>query len=480
MNQKTTTLLSALATAMIGILVVAWWVGRNPAPDLKLSVPGMDGKPATPAAGQTGAVDVVKIGETFKAYDGKPSSLPGAWPGFRGANFDNISRETVPLADSWPAAGPPVLWSVALGEGYAAPAVRNGRVYVLDYDEAKSADVLKCLSLDDGREIWRRGYRVRVKRNHGMSRTIPAVTDKYVVTIGPRCHVMCVDAVSGDLRWGLDLERDYGTKVPLWYTGQCPLVDQDVAVIAPGGNFLLMGVDCASGQTVWSTPNPEKWNMSHASVVPFVLNGKRMYVYCAAEGTVGVSAQGDDRGKVLWSTREWANSVIAPSPLSLGDGRIFFTAGYSAGSAMLKVEEDKGSYKVTVLQRLKPGEGLASEQQTPIFFEGHLFAILPKDGGEQRNEFVCYRADDCSKLVWSSGKSDRYGLGPYLLADGKFYVMDDSGVLTMLKASTRGYERLARAKVLTGVDSWGPIALVGGRMMVRDSKRMVCLDVRKN
>jgi len=40
-----------------------------------------------------------------------------------------------------------------------------------------------------------------------MSRTIPAVTENYVVTIGPKCHVMCVDAESGEFKWAIDLEE---------------------------------------------------------------------------------------------------------------------------------------------------------------------------------------------------------------------------------------------------------------------------------
>ena len=92
-----------------------------------------------------------------------------------------------------------------------------------DYDEELGEDALRCLSLDDGREIWRRAYRVRVKRNHGMSRTVPALADGVVVTVGPRCHVMAVNAISGELLWGLDLERAYGSETPFWYTGQCPL-----------------------------------------------------------------------------------------------------------------------------------------------------------------------------------------------------------------------------------------------------------------
>ena len=34
------------------------------------------------------------------------------------------------------------------------------------------------------------------------------------------------------LLWGLDLEREYETTTPFWYTGQCPLIDRGVAVIA--------------------------------------------------------------------------------------------------------------------------------------------------------------------------------------------------------------------------------------------------------
>ena len=80
-----------------------------------------------------------------------------------------------------------------------------------------------------------------MKRNHGYSRTIPAVTDKYLVSIGPRSHVMCLDPLNGDLLWTIDLEKEYGIPgtekgriTPDFYSGQCPLIDNDVAVICTG------------------------------------------------------------------------------------------------------------------------------------------------------------------------------------------------------------------------------------------------------
>ena len=80
--------------------------------------------------------------------------------------------------------------------------------------------------------------------------------------------------------------------------------------------------------------------------------------------------------------------------------------------------------------------------------------------------------------MWTSGTTNRFGLGPYIVADDKFYILSDDGVLTMIRASADGYEQLARSKLLDGHDAWGPLAIVEGKMLARDSRRMVCVDLR--
>ena len=80
-----------------------------------------------------------------------------------------------------------------------------------------------------------------------MSRTVPAVTDEYILTIGPRAHVMCVQRENGEFIWGLDIEKEYMPEIPFWYTGQCPLIDNGNAIIATGGSAVMIAVDCASG-----------------------------------------------------------------------------------------------------------------------------------------------------------------------------------------------------------------------------------------
>jgi outer membrane protein assembly factor BamB len=465
----------AILLALILLSGFLWWGWHDPTADLQPAVPGMDGAPAHLAA----SIDAVSIGQYFDLFAAMTNEQAGNWPRFRGLQLDNIVKEKIKLVESWGAQGPPQLWSIELGEGHAAAAVHQGRVYVLDYDETRLADALRCFSLADGRELWRRWYQTPMKRNHGLSRTIPAVTDDYVITIGPRCHVMCTASKTGKLHWGLDLVKDYGAKEPLWYTGQCPLIDDTIAVIAPGGQALLMGVGLAGGQVVWQTPNPRQWEMSHSSVMIMNFGGRRMYVYSAVGGVAGVAADGADRGRILWECSAWNHAVVAPSPVILPDGRIFLTAGYGAGSMMIRIVKNESGFSSAVLQTVKPAEGLASEQQTPIYYQGLLFAIMPKDGGAYKNQFVCCRPDDLTRFVWTSGKTERFGLGPFLLVDQKFLILSDEGELTMIRAASNGYYPLAKAKILEGPDAWGPLALAGTRLLARDAKKLVCVDLAK-
>ncbi|MGA1867306.1 MAG: PQQ-binding-like beta-propeller repeat protein [bacterium] len=467
--------LSTLITALSALLALAlvWiWVCTPLTKDLKKRIP--DNTPNT-EAGSAQSRFIVHIEGTFQQFHGQPADIQGAWPRFRGHNANNISPDTLPLSDEWPDQGPLVRWSVSLGEGYAGAAVMAGRVFVLDYDEALQGDALRCFSLEDGKEIWWRWYSVPIKPNHGMSRTVPAVTEKYIVTIGPKCHVMCVDTDTGAFRWGIDLVDEYASTVPLWYTGQCPLIDGSVAVIAPCGRALMIGVDCETGDIVWKTPNPKGWLMSHSSIIPMTFHGRNMYVYCAIGGIVGVSADKEDQGAVLFETSEWNHSVIAPSPVILNDGRVFVTAGYGVGSMMLQLKEEENRFSITPLYKLDR-RIFACEQHTPIFYEGYLYGILPNDAGPLRRQCACLHPD--GHLVWTSGPTNRFGLGPFLIADGKMYILNDEGALTVIRATPTEYMQLSQVKLFEAREAWAPMALAGGQLLLRDTHRLLCVDIR--
>jgi outer membrane protein assembly factor BamB len=551
-------ILVPVALAIVGTTLIVWWVCTGPLVDIQARGPGLDGAPAALA---TVAVERPVQGEPVRG-DGHPSKITAVWPWFRGMQLDAIGKENVRLARKWPADGPRRLWTVPLGEGYAAPVVRDGCVYVLDHvhdapidllrtlkdeertlladtlahvvpDDMKraagvlaqlfpkqqpgagegspgitqaefdalvatlrnllsqerdkllralrnntldavdhSADTMRCLSLDDGRELWHNGYRVVISHNHGISRTIPAVVGDSVISLGPKCQVACWEAASGKGRWLMDLVADHGASVPTWYAGQCPLIDTktDRLIVAPGGKALVMAVDYHTGKILWQSPNPRGWTMTHVSITPTEFAGRRQYIYCGKGGVAGIAA---DSGEILWDTTDWQiGMATCPTPVVVGDGKIFFCGGYNAGALMLQLENSGGRVTPHTLFRLSAKQ-FGSEQQTPVFFGGHLYGVRQKD-----QQLVCLDLE--GKELWNSGR-DKFGSAPYMIADGLIYALNDDGVLTMAEATPQGYRRLARAEVIPeGVTSWGPMALVAGRLIVRDLTRMTCLDIAEH
>lgn len=123
-----------------------------------------------------------------------------------------------------------------------------------------------------------------------------------------------------------------------------------------------------------------------------------------------------------------------------------------------------------ILYRLKPNI-FGATQQTPIFHDGFLYGVKP-DG-----QMVCL--DLSGKLVWNSGTAaaNRFGNGPYLVAQGMIFALNDSGTLSLIEASPKSYNLLAQAKMLPGPDSWAPMALAGNRLLIRDMFKLICLNV---
>jgi outer membrane protein assembly factor BamB len=444
-----------------GTVLFSVWIYHYLRFEAAQRLPGADGRPAT---------SVVSVGGgpaagSLQTFNGKAAAMEGSWPGFRGADYDAISKENISLLRQFPEGGPKKLWQMSLGEGYAGPAVWKGRVYVIDYNMAKQADTIRCQSLEDGKEIWRYSYPVKIKRNHGMSRTTPAVADGFVVTIGPKCHVCCLNAETGQFIWGMDLVREYGTQEPLWYAGQCPRIENGRAIIAPGGKALMIAVECATGKVVWQTENPDGWQMTHSSVLPMNFAGKRMYVYCASGGVVGVDAE---NGRVLWKTDQWKLKTNIPTPVDCGDGKIFFSAGYNKGSMMMMLKQDGEEIVPQVLFALKANV-FGADQQTPVFYQGYIYGV------RSDKQLVCM--DTSGKILWNSSEANTYGLGSYMIADGKIIILNDEGVLSFIEAKPGVFGLITQAKVLEGHESWGPMALVSGRLIMRDLTNMACVDV---
>ena len=74
---------------LLFIMAFFWWIFSGPSYDVVERVPGLDNRPP-----QKQISDSIIIGEFFDTLGTPDEILPGSWPRFRGADFDNISKES--------------------------------------------------------------------------------------------------------------------------------------------------------------------------------------------------------------------------------------------------------------------------------------------------------------------------------------------------------------------------------------------------
>lgn len=400
----------------------------------------------------------------------QPVALTGEdWPQYRGQRRDGISSE-IGLLRTWPAEGPQVVWETAVGQGYSAPSVVAGRVYLNDYDEEQSEWMVRCMLLDSGDELWRYEIKKRIRPNHAITRSAPATDGGFVFAIDPKCELHCLDARDGTLIWKKFLPAEYDSQIPAWYNGQCPLIVGDRLVIATGGRVLMTALEKGTGDAIWETENSEAFLLSHSSIMPAEIDGVKQYTYTTLRGLVGVEAE---TGELLWHFPWKFNTAVSSTPLPLGDGKFFLTAGYHAETVVCQVKHE-GDRWVTkeVISLPPPTQGWNSEVHTPIFYRGHIYGI----GKAKRGLWTCLDLE--GNEVWTSERQASFGMGGYMLADGMFFVLEGkSGVLRVLDANADHYEELASVYLLEGPDVWAPPVVSQGKLLIRDLGKLVCLDI---
>jgi outer membrane protein assembly factor BamB len=206
-----------------------------------------------------------------------------------------------------------------------------------------------------------------------------------------------------------------------------------------------------------------------------------MYVYNAVSGVVGVSAENEDRGKLLWSNKEWSPATTAASPLYLGNNEIAVFGSYGAGAARISISFDGSNFSAKVKEQHKGTEGIASDQQTPIIIGDYIWSVMPENAGPLKKQLVCFKKSDLLKPEWSSGKENRFGrgLGPYIVSGNKMYLLDDDCNLYLFEIKNAGTTLLSSHKIMNGIEAWGPMAIAGKYLIMRDARNLICLNIGK-
>ena len=103
------------------------------------------------------------------------------------------------------------MWSIDLGSGFGGAVTSKGEAFVLDRDDDDN-DLVKCIDIASGKVKWTNKYKNPGRFGYPGSRSMPAVDDKYVFTMGSVGDVVCTDRKTGKTVWKKDLKKDYGSK----------------------------------------------------------------------------------------------------------------------------------------------------------------------------------------------------------------------------------------------------------------------------
>lgn len=172
-----------------------------------------------------------------------------------GGPHRNFHTEASGLKDTWPAAGPRVVWKRPLGEGYSSPSVENGVLYTM-YGKPRE-EVVVAANAETGTTLWERSNPMTFQSDapemgNGPYST-PLIVGNRVFTTGVAGRLQCLEKTTGKLLWAQELWADHHGSRMMYGYASSPIAFRDVVVVPVGGpGRALMAFQQADGKVAWS------------------------------------------------------------------------------------------------------------------------------------------------------------------------------------------------------------------------------------
>jgi len=415
------------------------------------------------------------------------------WPQYLGPSRDGTSSQKGILR-TWPANGPEVLWTANLGVGYGGPVAIDGKVYILDRDD-KTGDIMRCLDLNNGTEVWKFAYDAPGSVMFPGSRSVPALDGNYVYSCGPYGDLYCIDINTHQPVWNKNVWKDFGgQQIPTWAISQCPLVYGDILLLASQAPEAgVVAYNKLNGNLVWKTLSLGAVGYVSPALVKVSGEDQVVMITATAGGGFGQTGSGGKvvgispaTGKILWEYSNWQCRIPIPSAVDAGDNKILITGGYEAGTAMIKIEK-KGDGSYTVEELFKTPD-FGSHTQAPLLINGNFYAQYSTN--ERKDGLVCMGMDGTIK--WKTGREPGFDKGGMISADGVLIATDGMTNLYLIDPDPSSFKMITSAELLQqgatsgeanasraggATQNWAPIALIDGKLLIRDQGRMLCIKV---
>lgn len=380
------------------------------------------------------------------------------WPQWRGPARDGtLKGVTLPKTIGGEALKR--VWRVDLAPGYSGPVISGDTIFTTE-TENRETEIVRALSLKTGQEIWRASWPGSMsvpffaKANGDWIRATPACDGERVYVAGMCDVLVCLDVATGKELWRYDFVKELETPLPAFGFASSPLLDGDAVFVQAGAGTCKL--DKRTGKLLWRslTDQGGMFGSAFSSPVIATLGGKRQLVVQSRTQLAGLSL---DKGTELWSQKVEAfrgMNILTPA---VHDGGVF-TSTYGGETAMFGISAsgDDG-FGVTKKWALK----LQGYMTSPVFMNGMAIEL----NRDQR--LVAVDLDDGSKL-WEI--KDKFGKYWSLVTDGtKVLALDQKGELLLFKPTRDDWNLIDRIKV-SEEESWAHLAVVDGRIFIRDLK----------
>jgi len=405
------------------------------------------------------------------------------WPQWGGPQRDLVWREkgivrTLPAGDRLPR-----VWSTPIGEGYAGPAVADGKVYVADLVDRKNkvaTERLLCLDAAEGKVLWIYAWPVEYAIAYPAGpRATPVVDGDRVYATGAVGDLFCLETATGKVVWKRNMMADYGANLPIWGLSASPLIDGDqlIALVGGKGGALLVSFDKKTGEERWKAiDSPE---VGYVPPVIFTFGGLRQLIQWHPRAVTSLDPA---TGKRIWEVPFQAKvGLVIATPRQVGS-RLFVTAFYN-GPMMLEVAADGRS--ATVAWRGKSDsevktDGLHSIMSTPWMTETHIYGVC------SYGQLRCLDAKTGARL-WETraATGDGRWWNAFLVPhEDRFFLHNEQGDLIIAELTPEGYKELSRAKLVeptrkvgTRMTIWSHPAFAMKSVFARNDKEIVRVDL---
>jgi len=375
------------------------------------------------------------------------------WPGFRGVERDGVYRGPLPITTN-NITTMKERWRHPVGIGWSSFCVVGPVAYT--QEQRSSEECVVCYDLDTGAERWvyARDNRFEEVSGGPGPRATPTYLDKRLYTYGPEGHLACLDALTGKLIWTVEASP---AGVPIWGAAASPLLVDDFVIVALyGKNGRMAAYNKADGKLAWRADGGAD---GYSSPHLVTLGGVRQVVIL--DGT-GFSSHAIDDGKQLWLYPWQTDQPKVVQPWQLSDTDILISMGYGKGMRRLKVQQTDDGWSVDevwISNRLKTkfNDFVCKDGYAYGLDEGILTCIDLTDGSRQ----------------WKNGK---YGYGQVLLVNNKLLILSEDGKLVLVDATPDEFNELAMRQVFDH-KTWNHPVFAQGKLIVRNDREAVCLDV---